>query len=89
MLGRVNGLVASSFLAFFNDFFAMFLFPPFFFRRPHCLPDAGYYAPCVPSSPAELNIYYVLADLMDARVHRSALAAERARRVDLINAAVK
>jgi hypothetical protein len=24
----VNGLVASSFLAFFSDFFAMFLFPP-------------------------------------------------------------
>jgi len=81
--------VASSFLAFFNDFFAMFLFPPFFFRRPHCLPDAGHCAPCVPSSPAELNIHYVLADLMDARVHQSAVATERARRVDLINAAVK
>jgi hypothetical protein len=43
----------------------------------------------VPSSPAELNIHYVLADLMDARVRQSAVAAERAGRVDLINLAVK
>jgi hypothetical protein len=40
----VNGLVASSFLAFFRVFFAMFLSPPFFFGRPSCLADAGHYA---------------------------------------------
>jgi hypothetical protein len=37
LTNSVNGLVGSSFLAFFRIFFAMFLVPPFFFGRPPVL----------------------------------------------------
>jgi hypothetical protein len=80
----VNGLVASSFFAFFSDFFAMVLFFQFF-CRPQCSADAAYYASSMPNLVSGLNVTYILAVVADSR--HAAVGARRSGclDVDLIN----
>jgi hypothetical protein len=79
----VNGLVASSFFAFFSAFFAMVLFPPFLSAL---LPDdAGYYASCAPNLAANRK---VVISLRNSEM-RGCANADKAKKlsagVDLIN----